>query len=137
MLHSLRHTFGTRLGESGADAFTIMRLMRHSTGYDFATICLRLSRSCRVGVRKADHPQSAKSRYSFRYTGEWPKHGSIASHLESACPGGGTGRHKGLKIRSSLFFAFRSHLPCFHLSSNIYWCLEENTQGAVRSAEKL
>jgi hypothetical protein len=29
--HSLRHTFGTRLGESGADAFTIMKLMGHST----------------------------------------------------------------------------------------------------------
>ena len=29
--HSMRHTFGTRLGESGADAFTIMRLMGHST----------------------------------------------------------------------------------------------------------
>ena len=27
VLHSLRHTFGTRLGEAGADAFTIMRLM--------------------------------------------------------------------------------------------------------------
>jgi integrase len=31
VLHSLRHTFGTRLGESGADAFTIMRLMGPST----------------------------------------------------------------------------------------------------------
>ena len=31
VLHSLRHTFGTRLGESGADVFTIMRLMGHST----------------------------------------------------------------------------------------------------------
>ena len=31
MLHSLRHTFGTRLGEAGVDAFTIMRLMGHST----------------------------------------------------------------------------------------------------------
>ncbi len=31
VLHSLRHTFGTRLGEYGADAFTIMRLMGHST----------------------------------------------------------------------------------------------------------
>jgi integrase len=31
VLHSLRHTFGTRLGESGADAFAIMRLMGHST----------------------------------------------------------------------------------------------------------
>jgi len=32
--HSLRHTFGTlgtRLGETGADAFTIMKLMGHST----------------------------------------------------------------------------------------------------------
>lgn len=31
VIHSLRHTFGTRLGESGADAFTIMRVMGHST----------------------------------------------------------------------------------------------------------
>jgi integrase len=31
VLHSLRHTYGTRLGESGADAFTIMRLMGHSS----------------------------------------------------------------------------------------------------------
>src|SRR5215472_12659218 len=29
--HSFRHTFGTRLGETGADAFTIMRVMGHST----------------------------------------------------------------------------------------------------------
>ena len=31
VLHSFRHTFGTRLGETGADVFTIMRLMGHST----------------------------------------------------------------------------------------------------------
>lgn len=31
VLHSLRHTYGTRLGETGADAFTIMKLMGHST----------------------------------------------------------------------------------------------------------
>jgi integrase len=31
VLHSLRHTFGTRLGETGADAFTIMKLMGHSS----------------------------------------------------------------------------------------------------------
>jgi site-specific recombinase XerD len=31
VLHTLRHTFGTRLGEGGADAFTIMRLMGHSS----------------------------------------------------------------------------------------------------------
>jgi integrase len=29
--HSLRQRFGTLLGESGADAFTIMKLMGHST----------------------------------------------------------------------------------------------------------
>ena len=29
--HSFRHTYGTRLGETGADAFTIMKLMGHST----------------------------------------------------------------------------------------------------------
>ena len=29
--HSFRHTYGTRLGEAGADAFTIMRVMGHST----------------------------------------------------------------------------------------------------------
>ena len=31
VIYSLRHTYGTRLGEAGADAFTIMRLMGHSS----------------------------------------------------------------------------------------------------------
>jgi integrase len=31
VLHSLRHTYGTRLGETGADPFTIMKLMGHSS----------------------------------------------------------------------------------------------------------
>ena len=31
VIHSFRHTFGIRLGEAGADAFTIMRAMGHST----------------------------------------------------------------------------------------------------------
>ena len=31
VIHSFRHTFGTRLGETGADAFTIMQAMGHST----------------------------------------------------------------------------------------------------------
>ncbi len=31
VVHSFRHTYGTRLGEAGADAFTIMKLMGHST----------------------------------------------------------------------------------------------------------
>lgn len=31
VIHSFRHTFGTRIGESGADAFTIMKAMGHSS----------------------------------------------------------------------------------------------------------
>lgn len=31
VLHSLRHTNGKRLGEGGADAFSIMRLIGHSS----------------------------------------------------------------------------------------------------------
>ena len=31
VVHSTRHTFCTRLGESGCDAFTIMRLAGHSS----------------------------------------------------------------------------------------------------------
>jgi len=31
VIHSFRHTFGTRFGEAGADAFTIMRAMGHSS----------------------------------------------------------------------------------------------------------
>jgi site-specific recombinase XerD len=31
VIHSLRHTMLTRLGEAGADAFTIMRIAGHSS----------------------------------------------------------------------------------------------------------
>jgi integrase len=31
VIHSLRHTFGTRLGEAGIDAFTMRKVMGHST----------------------------------------------------------------------------------------------------------
>jgi site-specific recombinase XerD len=31
VIHSFRHTFGTRLGEAGADAFTTMRAMGRSS----------------------------------------------------------------------------------------------------------
>lgn len=31
VVYSMRHSYGTRLGEAGADAFTIMRLMGHSS----------------------------------------------------------------------------------------------------------
>jgi integrase len=47
--HSLRHTFGTRLGEAGADAFTIMRLMGHST----VTVSQRYVHPSRESVERA------------------------------------------------------------------------------------
>jgi hypothetical protein len=82
--------------------------------YGFATICSPFSRSCRIGVRKADHPQSAKSRYSFRYTGEWPRHGPITSRLDSTCPGGETvADAKDLKYKQvwkSITYASSHHL---------------------------
>jgi hypothetical protein len=31
VIHSFRHSFGTRLGESGADPYTIMKAMGHSS----------------------------------------------------------------------------------------------------------
>ena len=31
VIHSFQHTFGTGLGQTGADAFTIMKVMGHST----------------------------------------------------------------------------------------------------------
>ena len=31
VLHSLRHTYGTRLGEASGDRLTVMRLMGHSS----------------------------------------------------------------------------------------------------------
>jgi site-specific recombinase XerD len=31
VIHSFRHTFGTRLGEAGADAFSIVKTMGHSS----------------------------------------------------------------------------------------------------------
>jgi integrase len=33
VIHSFRHTFGTRLGEAGTDAFTIRRIMGHSRSH--------------------------------------------------------------------------------------------------------
>lgn len=49
VLHSLRHTFATRLGASGADAFTIMRLMGHS----LVTISQRYVHSERATMENA------------------------------------------------------------------------------------
>jgi integrase len=49
VLHSLRHTFATRLGESGASAFAIMRLMGHS----LITISQRYVHSGRATMENA------------------------------------------------------------------------------------
>jgi integrase len=49
VLHSLRHTFGTRLGESGADAFKIQRLMGHSS----ITVSQRYVHPSDEGVKQA------------------------------------------------------------------------------------
>ncbi len=100
VLHSLRHTFGTRLVEAGADAFTIMRLMGHST----VTVSQRyvhpspeavelafgrlveLNSAYRVGIDIGIAEQAAKSV-------------NLVSCLFLMCPGGEIGRRNGLKIK--------------------------------------
>jgi integrase len=54
VLHCVRHTYGTRLGEAGADAFTIMRLMGHSSVTVSRDTCIRHPRpwSGQWNVRK-------------------------------------------------------------------------------------
>lgn len=47
--HSFRHTFGTRLGESGVDVFTIMRLM----GYSSVTVSQRYVHPSPESVERA------------------------------------------------------------------------------------
>jgi hypothetical protein len=101
VLHSFRHTYCTRLGETGADAFTIMRLMGHGTvavsqryvhpspeAMDYAVTRLEAWNRARwQGVgHKVGRSQGADSGRK------------LTSYLDSICPGGGTGRHKGLKI---------------------------------------
>jgi integrase len=80
VLHSLRHTYGTRLGEAGANAFTSVRLRGHSG----ATVsqALRTPDIGSIGegsgaVRElpseggkysARGPETSATHYSFRYT---------------------------------------------------------------------
>jgi integrase len=47
--HCFRHAFGTRLGETGADAFTIMKLMGHST----VTVSQRYVHPSPEGIERA------------------------------------------------------------------------------------
>ena len=49
VVYSLRHTYGTRLGEAGADAFTIMRL----TGHCSVTVSQRYVHPTRESLERA------------------------------------------------------------------------------------
>ncbi len=72
VIHSLRHTFLTRFGEAGADAFTIKKVAGHSS----VTISEALYSSyagrpgARFGAFHHSEQQASKtirSRYKFRY----------------------------------------------------------------------
>jgi integrase len=55
VLHSLRHTFGTRLGESGtADAFAIMRLMGHASITTSQRYCHPTPETLELAVRRME-----------------------------------------------------------------------------------
>ena len=101
VLHSLRHTFGTRLGESGADAFTIMRLMGHSS----VTVSQRYVHPSPESVERAfgrlEAPNSAELRKVGIELGIPPSGKMVVeqvSYFVSIRPGGEIGRRKGLKI---------------------------------------
>ena len=78
VLHSLRHTYGTWLGEAGADAFRTMGLMGHST----VTVSQRYPHPTPEALERAVERleglnkrrrilaggQSATTRYNFRHT---------------------------------------------------------------------
>jgi integrase len=84
VLHSLRHTFLTRLGDAGVDAFTIMRIAGHSTiaisqkyihpsteAMERASDRLETF-NARVEPEQLDKPETVAkkqpTRYSIRYT---------------------------------------------------------------------
>ena len=70
VLHSLRRTFGTRLGESGADAVTIMRLMGHST----VTVSQRFVHPSTEAIELAH--ERFKALNSCRVTTNYPRRGA-------------------------------------------------------------
>ena len=63
MIHSLRHTYGTRLGESGASAFRIMELMGHSS----VTISQRYV-----------HPSTDEKQRAVEAMEKWGRVGAVA-----------------------------------------------------------
>jgi site-specific recombinase XerD len=82
VIHSFRHTFGTRLGEAGADAFTIMRIVGHSSvtvsqkyvhpapeAMERAFERLEALNQTAAG-KLAESNKSTAACYSFRYSGK-------------------------------------------------------------------
>ena len=75
VIHSPRHTMLTRLGESGVDAFTVMRI----AGYSSITVSLRCVHPTPEAVERAferlqvsaagveNRAESTATRYNFRY----------------------------------------------------------------------
>jgi hypothetical protein len=62
VLHSLRHTFSKRLGEAGADAFTIMKLMGRGTVAISQRYVHRLRKSMEGAVSRVEALNSSKLR---------------------------------------------------------------------------
>jgi integrase len=63
VLHSLRHTFLTRLGEAGVDAWTLARIAGHSSikmsmGYVHASNANMLEAISRLGGHNSGHSRS-------------------------------------------------------------------------------
>jgi integrase len=76
VLHSLRHTMLTRLGESGVDAFTIMRIAGHSSIVVSQRYTHPTPGASGAGFRAAatvrrfcrNRAKTTATRYSIRYT---------------------------------------------------------------------
>ena len=98
VLHSLRHR-SEPVGEVGADAFTIMKLMGHSSVHGFAALCTSLARSARDGVRAHDEPEYASVSTTSATLSDVAVKCVAVSLLFTLRPGGEIGRRNGLKIR--------------------------------------
>ena len=81
-LHDLRHTFATRLIQSGVDVFTVQKLLGHST----ITMTMRYVHSfepeMRVAVEKLDE-KFAQSLHNFKPGPSAASDASLATHAGS------------------------------------------------------
>ena len=97
--YSLRHSYSARLGEAGAGAFTIMRLMGHSS----VTVSQKYVHPSPETMERAVQRLQTMNRdgrgpHNFHHSDEDEGDQNAVSYLFSTCPGGETGRRKGLKI---------------------------------------